>query len=82
MIALDHKLPDNCAGCPCFSHIHACNGESLEKTLLLKVCMASSRVIDSIKWKEGDPMPGDEWYDFTKPEWCPWIDNFEAHIGG
>lgn len=74
MIALDLRLPTKCIGCPCFAHIHACNDETLEKTTLLKVCHASSHVIDSMKWKEGDPAPEDEWYDFPKPEWCPWIE--------
>ena len=74
MIALDRKLPDNCSGCPCFAHLHVYIEEAHERTLLLKACKAKNRAMDSIKWKEGDPTPGDEWYDFTKPEWCPWIE--------
>jgi hypothetical protein len=30
--------------------------------------------MDSMKWKKGDPTPPDEWYNFEKPEWCPWIE--------
>lgn len=73
MIALDRELPENCLCCPCYGHIHVTSG-TLEEDTLVKVCMPLSRVMDSMKWKKGDPTPQDEWYNFKKPEWCPWIE--------
>lgn len=73
MIALDRDLPQTCADCPCYQTLHVYGLLALEPNILMHRCAANGEIINTMGWREGDPAPPDEWYDFTKPEWCPWI---------
>lgn len=73
MIALDINMPTTCAECPCYQTLQLYNSKTLAEDRLARRCSANGKVIKEIEWKEGDPVPDDTWFDFTKPDWCPWL---------
>jgi hypothetical protein len=73
MIALDRELPQKCSWCPCFATIVA-RGDEPGEEWIVRRCEANGIILKAIKWKDEDLGPEREsWYDFTKPDWCPWI---------
>ena len=73
MIALDRELPKECIGCPCLATINV-STDKFER--LFRVCQADSMNVIVIRdHKIGEDIPKeDEWFSFSKPEWCPWIE--------
>lgn len=73
MIALDKNLPRTCIGCPCLQTMHVHDVTKNNQGLLIGLCAADKKIIKKIEWEEGDLAPSIEWFDFPKPDWCPWI---------
>lgn len=70
MIALDIKMPHRCMdNCPCLQTITTVNGK------MARLCAAYDFAI--IYMCDETKNPPDEWMNFKKPSWCPWIDMTE-----
>lgn len=81
MIALDRELPKECIGCPCLLTTAVPIDESRQR--LFRACSAySTKIIVRKDYVIGEDIPKeDEWFSFSKPEWCPWIE-LEDKKGG
>jgi len=62
IIGLQMSMPQKCLDCPCLHTI-------IIDDIKARFCMAAHR--DIIVLHEDDY---DVWFNFQKPQWCPWID--------
>lgn len=73
MIALNRQMPQNCFECPCLQTYAIDSDENPYIQYLLRQCAARGQTMVTIKWSIGTHAP-DEWTNWSKPEWCPWIE--------
>ena len=73
MIALNRKMPRNCMdSCPCLQTVMLKNKRGEEA--IGRFCVAAGKIIYYCDVSDNPP---DEWVNFKKPSWCPWIDMTE-----
>lgn len=75
MIALNRKMPQDCMNlCPCLQTVTALDEN--HKPVMARLCAAYNFAI--IYMCDETDNPPDEWMNFKKPSWCPWIDMSES----
>jgi len=73
MIALDREIPKTCFNCPCFA-TYTIDKENIPNIqYLIRFCEAAKQELVVLEWDKSETIP-DVWMNFSKPNWCPWID--------
>ena len=74
MIALNREMPSHCLSrCPCLQTVTMTDESG--KRLMARLCAAYNFAI--IYMCDETKNPPDEWMNFKKPSWCPWIEMTE-----
>ena len=71
MIALERDMPRHCLrdNCPCMQTITA--EDEHGRKVMARLCMAHGGAILYVC--DLTDNPPEEWMEFKKPSWCPWI---------
>lgn len=75
MIALKRNMPRHCLydNCPCMQTVTA--EDEHKRKVMARLCMAHGGAILYIY--DLTDNPPEEWMEFKRPGWCPWIDMTE-----
>ena len=73
MIALNREIPKTCFECPCFATYAIDKEGNPNIQYLIRYCQAANKSLINIEWDREESIPS-IWMEFSKPEWCPWID--------